>query len=229
MKNAKLLTLVLLLASSSGCAQLAAFEHTLAQAGIVEVTRSPAHGGAVRVRSSDGRVGHAAIVERDRVVTVAHVVGDATTAWVDVGRRGAWVEARVVERIAHSPEELVVLEVARDTSWLGALAGFTGFAQERVLELAPAAPHSHVLTTRGLLPLAAAELRPGDSGSPVLDERGRLVGLLSGRGPRGALVTFLGASAPASPTRWAPASSHNGGRGRRGPVSATTVAASTAR
>ncbi len=227
MNNTKLLILALVLACSSGCAQL---ERTLTEAGIVEVVRTPTQSGAVRVRAADGRVGHAAIVERDRVVTVAHVVGAATTAWVDVGRSGAWVEARVVQRIAHVPEELVVLEVARDAGWLGAVAGFTGFAEERVLQPAPEAPHSHVLTTRGLLALATAELRPGDSGAPVVDERGRLVGLLSGRGSSGAVVTFLGSSAPtASPTRWAPASSRNGARGRRGPVSATTVAASVVR
>ncbi len=192
MKNhALLLLLSLFVSASSGCAQLASLGRSLERAGVVSVETTGAPRGAALVRAADGRVGHAAIVAPDRVLTVAHVVGDASRAWVAVGRRGAWVEARVVERLARAPEELVVLELALDEGWAGALLGFTGFGAERVLEPGAEGLAVTVATARGLRPLIAAELRPGDSGSPVLDPEGRLVGLLSGRGAQGAVVTRL--------------------------------------
>ncbi len=238
--NAQHLPLVLLLASTfltAGCAQLDAFERSLEAAGVARFGGSDAPGGAaVRIRAGE-RAGRGAVVAPDRVLTVAHVVGDAEAVWVDVSRSGAWVEARVVDRLPSSPEDLLLLELSTDAGWAGALFGFAGFSAGHVHAAAPGAAPAWIETARGRAPVSAApDLRPGDSGSPVLDRRLRLVGLLSGRSvtaprvaglPTAPTVAASAARTPLTPPvlRTAPASPLEVERGRRGRPAATLLAA----
>lgn len=126
------------------------------------------------------RCGRGAIVGPRHVLTVAHVVGDAREVSVSTG--GPFdVAARVVEWRPSWPEPLVLLEldVAEDGSF-GELLGMGRIAPARVLAKG-AGRAAVIVTPRGPVPCApGARLVPGDSGSPVLDANGRLVGLLHG-------------------------------------------------
>jgi len=161
----RLLTYFLLLLPPfcSGCAGLVTFE---AQ-----------H--EVRLRTSE-RVGHGAIVAPNRVVTVQHVVGERQTVSVATRGAGGWVEAKVARVIPAVPEPLVELELPVSDS----LFAFSGFASYQVLERGLGLG-SQIRTHRGARPLSGAYLRPGDSGAPILNAQGQLVGLLSGRDRRG--------------------------------------------
>ena len=144
-----------LLTSSSGCALVEGLQ------------RDP----SVAVRAQ-GQRGRGAILGPRRVLTVQHVVGAAQRVRVAAGLE--WAEARVVRRFACAPEPLVELELA-PSPW-----GFRGFAPARCAQLGRGGP-AWIHTPRGRLPWGAAELRRGDSGSPVFDAQGGLVGLLHGR------------------------------------------------
>lgn len=164
----------LLLVTSSGCAS---FEQALEEAGIARFD------GARSRRAVELRVGHrsgrGAVVGHNRVLTVEHVVGASNEVWVATRRKAGWVRGKVVQRISAHPEPIVVVEIATDTGLYGQLLGFSGFGTERRLRAGVGAP-ARILTARGALPLRRNGFRPGDSGSPVLDSEGDLVGLLSG-------------------------------------------------
>ncbi|HBP19140.1 MAG TPA: hypothetical protein DEA08_15300 [Planctomycetes bacterium] len=146
---------LILLASTSGCAFLEGLQ------------RDP----SVAVRAQ-GKRGRGAILGPNRVMTVQHVVGSARRVRVGAGLE--WTEARVVRRFPCAPEALVELELEQST------LGFSGFAAARCAQLGQGGP-AWIHTPRGRMPWGSAELRRGDSGSPVFDAQGGLVGLLHGR------------------------------------------------
>jgi len=169
-----------LLAPLSGCAALSE---------AIEL-RTPAAldaGRAVTVRRGSGLEGRAAVIGPNTIVTVAHVPSPWEATWVGTRRDGGWVEAAAVQHVPSHPESLIVLRVeTTGDGVLSAVFGFPGFdADDAFACAAPGATPAWIDTERGVLPFATADLRPGDSGSPVLDAEGRLVGLLSGRGPDG--------------------------------------------
>jgi S1-C subfamily serine protease len=185
----------LILLSSSGCAvsPLRSFEERLEEAGIAKFTRTGqtlAPGRSVVVTGEwQDRTGRGAVISSRHVLTVAHVVGAETVAWVGTSRRkggrAGWVKARVLKRIAASPEPLVVLELDVDDGLFGALLGFTGFSAADCYDHGRGSPQA-VALGRGLHPWAPGVLSPGDSGAPVLDRNGNLLGLVTGRrGSRG--------------------------------------------
>lgn len=196
--------LSLLLVSGSGCAvsPLVAFERALEEAGIAQFNHDAPAG--VEGRSvvvgveGSGLQGRGAVVGANLVLTVDHVVRRAGQVLVGTCRNGGWVKARVVQRIAASPEPLVLLELDLDSGWYGTLLGFTGFDVEDSYAQNPGGRATHVATRRGLHPWGprvGVRLRPGDSGSPVLDGKGRLVGLLTGRRGTSGVFTPLPRSA----------------------------------
>ena len=192
-----ILPLVLVL---SGCGALDSFEQCLEEAGIARFSAGPRCAGLVRVSAAPetGQGGCGAVIGPRTVLTVAHVLQGASQAWVMVGREGGWTRARVVERLAASPEELLVLEVATQEGAAATLFGFTGFEEERVLALSPGGEPARVgcpaRTWRW-----GAELSPGDSGAPVLSNEGALVGLVTGRIQGRPVMTPLPPLDPRSP------------------------------
>lgn len=188
------------LAALSGCAApLGRFEAALTEAGIARFGGADARGVAVRASLDPGApAGRGAVVGDRWVLTVDHVTRGQDAVHVATTRDGGWVAARVARRIAATPEPLVLLEVEVDDGVYGALLGFTGFDPDRHLP-AGEGPATTVVTPRGHLPWVDGTLEPGDSGSPVLDATGGLVGLVCGRrGGTGVYVAVTPAARPAA-------------------------------
>lgn len=197
------LSLVGLIALGGGCsAPLTRFEAALEEAGVARFGAAPAAVGAssVEVRATldpGARAGRGAVVGDRHVLTVEHVLQGQERVFVATTGDGGWVAARVVRRERGDPEALVLLELDVDEGAYGLLLGFDGFEAESVLSTGGGSPAT-ILTGRGRLPWAPGVLAPGDSGSPVLDATGALVGIVSGR--RGAAGVYV-AVGPVSPTR----------------------------
>lgn len=147
---------------------------------------------AVEIRGQDSS-GRGAIVARDRVLTVKHVVGEAESVAVATRGGSGWVRGRVVRELPADPEPLVEiqLELAEGAS---SLVGFAGFSSFRVLTPGLGGG-TRVRTGRGVRSLSTATLLRGDSGSPILNDSGELVGLLSGRDMSGR-VLYASLSSP---------------------------------
>ncbi|MCO5169477.1 MAG: serine protease [Planctomycetes bacterium] len=196
--HARLGSLLGLIALAGGCAApLGRFEAALEEAGVARFASRDA--GAVAVRASldpGAPAGRGAVVGDRWVLTVDHVTRGQETVHVATTREAGWVAARVARRIPASPEPLALLEVDLDDGLYGLLLGFPGFEPDRHL-IAGAGDPVAVLTARGRLPWTAGVLEPGDSGSPVLDAAGDLVGVVCGRrGDTGVYVALPAAGTP---------------------------------
>jgi S1-C subfamily serine protease len=182
--------------AASGCASpLSRFEAALEEAGVARFAEPAAGGRSVQVRASldAPRAGRGAVVGERWILTVAHVLEGRDRAFVATTADGGWVEAQVVRRVAGEPEDLVLLEVDVDEGAFGALLGFGGFDRDAVLAPSRTGLPRQVVTPRGAITWRPGVLVPGDSGSPVLDADGRLVGLVSGRRGDVGLYVALGA------------------------------------
>ncbi|MGE0706546.1 MAG: hypothetical protein AB7N76_17835 [Planctomycetota bacterium] len=159
---------VLVLTASIGCA-------SLEQAGLLYTGAT--HPAVVSVEG-DLR-GRGAAIDETHVVTVAHVVGARREVRVALSPLHE-TTARVVGTLPGSAEPLVVLELQRTDGVWGQLFGFQGFAPAQRFTRGAGEPE-RVIGQRGPVAWVDGALRPGDSGSPVLDRAGRLIGLVSGR------------------------------------------------
>jgi len=165
----------------SGCAALSDFEDALEGAGWAQFDRAGRRANqrgrvSLVAHRADGSwtLGAGAVVRGGRVLTVAHVLNGATEIEAEVHGRLISVEARVARRIRAVPEDLIELRLEESPGVLG----FDGFTHEDTLEVAAGEP-SQLWASSGLFNLPCASA-PGDSGSPLLDPEGRLVGLLVG-------------------------------------------------
>lgn len=182
--------MLLLLLPLSGCAAIDRFERALEEAGVARFSVRPSARGTVLVSTDPAtrRGGCGAVVGPRTVLTVEHLLPGATRAFVRVGHDGGWREAQVVARIPARPEPLVLLELEAGEGALAELFGFTGFPEERWLTGNPGGEPALVADASGTWRWPAP-LEPGDSGAPVLDADGALIGLVSGRiGERGVYV-----------------------------------------
>ena len=164
-----------------GCAALNDFEDALEGAGWAQFDRAGRRANqrgrvALIAHRADGSwtLGAGAVVRGGRVLTVAHVLNGATEIEAEVQGRMISVVARVERRIRAVPEDLIELRLEESPGMLG----FEGFEAEDTLEVAAGEP-SQLWASSGLFNLPCASA-PGDSGSPLLDPEGRLVGLLVG-------------------------------------------------
>lgn len=165
----------------SGCSALNDFEDALESAGWAQFDRSGRRANqagrvALIAHRADGSwtLGAGAVIQGGRVLTVAHVLNGATEIEAEVNGRMISVNARVERRIKAVPEDLIELRLEESDGFLG----FGGFDADEVLEVASGEP-SQLWSSSGLFNLPCASFA-GDSGSPMLDPEGRLVGLLVG-------------------------------------------------
>ena len=183
--------LAVLALGCTGCGALDRVNDALYATGCFDVEPSSAKANArdcgVTIVSSD-RKGRGVVVGTDKVLTVSHVVGDATEVTVVTNDFGCTAKAKVTRRIRSEPEDLVELSVTREH---GAFS-FTGFDSDRIARLGAGDP-AFTITATGLHGWARG-LKPGDSGSPVIDGQGTVVGLLVGMatGGRGVLAPVTG-------------------------------------
>jgi len=160
----------------SGCTALDRVNDALVSTGCFDLAPSTAsssveHG--VAITTGHGR-GRGAITGLRTVLTVEHVVGASSEVEVATSSFG-WTRARVVRKIAAAPESIVELELDGEA-----------FDASRVAEPGEGTA-AWIVAARGPIAWGAA-VRQGDSGSPVMDSTGRLVGLIVGYAKGGAPV-----------------------------------------
>jgi hypothetical protein len=128
-------------------------------------------GKVVHILSGSGVRGTGAVIGPFSIITVAHVVTNQDVVLVDVGEFDiAWQGARVVGFIRGTPEDIVLLQLLGDDGIKGDYFRLrTGYKQA-----------SHVVTTRGVFNWQPGILTPGDSGSPILNPSGDVIGLVHG-------------------------------------------------
>jgi S1-C subfamily serine protease len=166
----------------SGCTALNSFEDSLEDAGWAQFDRTsrlanPSGRVSLTVKRADGSwgLGAGAAVKGGHVLTVAHVIDGASGIEAEVSGRLVGVTAHVERRIPAVPEDLVELRLERSPGVLG----FAGLGADDVLQTASGEP-TLLWSSNGLFRLPCLSL-PGDSGSPLLDDQGRLVGLHVGK------------------------------------------------
>jgi S1-C subfamily serine protease len=181
---------------------------------------------SIAVVRTPGSVGTAFAVGPDRLATAAHVVEDADQVTVTVGRR-TWA-ADVVRRSTARDLALLTVQGAR----LQPLLLWRGAAPVGEQVFAAGAALGQLSVTRGIVSGSRqldgltylqtdAAVNPGNSGGPLLDEKGRVLGLVvsklrSAEGislavPAREVGVFVRAAGPSDGTRRARASGDAGG------------------
>jgi S1-C subfamily serine protease len=150
----------------------------------------------VPIRDTDGSTCRAAVIGKDIVVTLGHCIEDDT---LYIKHDGRWYTGTVIQRYKGRRDTIIVLRVEGaawpEFEWFMLNPG--GF------------PETTITKHTGKQRWFDAVSYPGDSGSPVLDEHGRLVGLVWGHmtdGTDRALLENLPKSM-ANDSRW-PLPSH---------------------
>jgi len=176
------LVCLLLITCMCSCSVLRDFEISLEVMGIAQFGSSEDRSVAISC-DDDGKpvYGRGAVIGVDRVITVAHVARAKEVLVATSGKRG-WVRGRVVEHIPTNPEPLVIIALELDQGFYGRFLGFMGFEETydftKPLNCSP----YKIITSRGGVPWQHGDrLKPGDSGSPVINANGELIGLLAGR------------------------------------------------
>ncbi len=128
--------------------------------------------GRVVYVSVNGILGSGAVLDSKIVLTVAHVIKKQQMAMVDVGKfERKWAAARVVGRIHAKPEDIIILQ----------LVGEDSFPKIEYFKRGAGLPLPSVMvTTKGVFPWNPGSIVSGDSGSPVLNIDGELIGLVVG-------------------------------------------------
>jgi serine protease Do len=154
------------------------------------------HDGVVRIEAQHcggGALGTGFLVAPDLVVTAAHVVGGSSALWLSTADHGA--AGRIVGLDAGADLALVALdapfgghvfEVAAERPDVGAPVALIGYPLGEPLSLAVGAVSGLDRTSAweggeltGLVQTDVAA-NPGNSGGPLLDQEGRVVGVLVG-------------------------------------------------
>jgi len=146
------------------------------------VTHRYNEGAAVRVRDTDGSHCNAAVIGKNLIVALGHCIDDGKTLYVRY--RSSWYKAEAIQTYQGEHDTIIVLRVEsiewEPESWFALNPGGT--------------PHLALTHHSGRMYWHRALSYPGDSGSPVIDEQGRLVGLIWGHHTDGtdrAIIEFL--------------------------------------
>jgi len=119
------------------------------------------------VKVQHGQVsGTGAVIGEHLVATVAHVTKDASTVWICGGKRSRQV--MVIPTTGF--EAIIVLET--DDTW-------GGWSEEEIFKIKAGGKPSEIWTLHDKQPFKPSHVIPGDSGSPVLDQLGNLIGHVS--------------------------------------------------
>ena len=164
-------TLLLLTLSLAGCAH---FEYNV-----------------LKVKSG-GSQGNGVILSSDTLLTVKHLVKDPLDVkiwyWRDNRWRknkGYWIRAEVVREIpTRGFEPLVLLRVPGYKKNPG-FFDWKGFKKKDTYKLGINTSPYKIITGRRSFLWGKECIRPGDSGSPVVNEKGNLVGLISATSKEG--------------------------------------------
>lgn len=142
------------------------------------------------------------------LVGAAHVIAGASRVEIDVSIGDAGTAAtRPVEVIGYSEERDLALfrtdapvsPLSLDSARLGATTAVLGYPEGSSLEVSPARVEHYVSAsglwgdgTRRRVYLLAADVRAGQSGAPLIDQQGNVVGVAFGRvrGPSGIGFAF---------------------------------------
>ena len=148
---------------------------------ITAITRSPRWPKRNKAKISMGR---GAVIAKDIILTVEHVVTDddgklLKHVWIDpYGRGRNWLKATVEACIPSEPEAVAVLRVPlNEPCWF---LGFPGFDTDDYYKRSTLGVAHVMETKRGPYTWVPDSTVKGDSGSPVVDKNGHLVGLVWG-------------------------------------------------
>lgn len=153
-------------------------------------------GAVVRVKNSNGASCNAAVIGKNLIVSVGHCL--STDSVLFVFYRQKWHKATLVQKYEGDHDTIVVMCVPT-VDW----------SMESWFALNPTGmPHLAITRHSGRVYWNSALSYPGDSGSPVIDRHGRLVGLIWGHylNTNKAIVEFLPKSM-LNDSRW-PAPGH---------------------
>jgi S1-C subfamily serine protease len=125
--------------------------------------------------SSNAGLATGVVIDRQTILTVAHVVGKQKMLMVDVGRyERRWVPARVVGKIDATGEDIILLQIVGNDD---------GFYNKHHFKIGTGIQIPRWLVTpKGVFDWNPGIIVPGDSGGAVLNLDGELIGLVTGYG-----------------------------------------------
>ena len=122
--------------------------------------------------SSNAGLATGVVIDRQTILTVAHVVGTQKLVMVDVGRyERHWLPARVVGKISATGEDIILLQLIGDKQFYNK-QNFKMGSGIRIPRW--------LVTPVGVFDWNPGIIVPGDSGGAVLNTDGELIGLVTG-------------------------------------------------
>lgn len=155
-------------------AVIAAFALTILLIFSAPLTSCVAPGAIVTVRDVQERTrANGVVVGPKLVLTLGHCVDGAIKGgklYIIIG--GYWVKATIVRVIKGKMDDFVLLRVDKDSDWKK--------SERWLLNPAGKPAYIYIRNIRNKKRWKGVKIHPGDSGSPIVDSTGRLVGLLYG-------------------------------------------------
>jgi V8-like Glu-specific endopeptidase len=128
------------------------------------------HGSVVTIRQPN-TIASGVVIGKNLIVTAAHCVNKDGYIKVKVSRNSIikYTEFYKLTEINSKPENMICIY------------GDYNFRDSAIFEIGFGSSPAFVQTSRGLFEIDEFNPQPGDSGSALIDRRGRLIGLVYGR------------------------------------------------